>query len=131
MKFQKPPLMTWSGNKISDHNRGPLDISPERIENRKRMANATSRAYIIADKKSFSASWTELPSTSANTVDNFWGAKEMENFYKTGGVFTLLLTEGNGQTSSHLVYFSSFSCTINKRTGKYDRWDVSVELVEV
>lgn len=47
---------------ISDHNRDSLDISIERIEQKKRMANGTMRSYHIADKLTISTSWSMLPS---------------------------------------------------------------------
>lgn len=131
MKFLKPQLMTWSGNKITDHNRSELQIGVERIENRSRMADATSRSYVIADKRTFSVSWTTVPATAAHTVDNFWGAREMENFYDVANIFTLSVTEGDRSVTNYTVYFSSFSSTLVKRAGKYDWWDVSVEMTEV
>ena len=123
--------MTWSGNKITDHNRSSLDIDVERIENRTRMADGTSRSYIIADKKVFSTSWKNVPGDSKHTVDEFWGAKQMENFYKVAGVFTLVIIDGNGSTENYLVYISNFSSSLVKRSGNYDFWDVSVEMTQV
>jgi len=131
VKFLKPQLMTWSGNKITDHNRSELQMSVERIENRARMADGTSRSYVIADKRTFSLSWTTVPGTAAHTVDNFWGAREMENFYNTANVFTLVVLEGDGKIRNYTVYMNNFSSTLVKRAGKYDWWDVSVEMVEV
>lgn len=49
---------------LSDHNRSEISIKPNRIENRKRMANAHMRSYHIADKLSVSTSWSMLPSRS-------------------------------------------------------------------
>jgi hypothetical protein len=49
---------------LSDDNRSPLDFRPERIENRKRMANGRMRSYHIADKMTLSTSWDMLPSRS-------------------------------------------------------------------
>jgi hypothetical protein len=47
---------------LSDHNRGAIDFSTERIEQRKRMVNGTMRSYHIADKLTISTSWSNLPS---------------------------------------------------------------------
>jgi hypothetical protein len=49
---------------LSDDNRSTLDFKPQRIENRKRMANGRMRSYHIADKMSLSTSWEMLPSRS-------------------------------------------------------------------
>lgn len=56
---------------ISDHNRDPLDISTERIEQRQRMANGTMRSYHIADKRTVSTSWGMIPSRSSYVSGNF------------------------------------------------------------
>ena len=47
---------------LSDHNRGSIDVTPQRIEQRKRMINGTMRSYHIADKLNISTSWERLPS---------------------------------------------------------------------
>jgi hypothetical protein len=47
---------------LSDHNRGGLSLSKERIEIRNRMVNGTMRSYHTADKINISCSWTRLPS---------------------------------------------------------------------
>ena len=56
---------------ISDHNRSPIDITTERIEQRQRMANGTMRSYHIADKLSISMSWSMLPSRGFEIIPNF------------------------------------------------------------
>jgi hypothetical protein len=48
----------------SDHNRGEMSISQQRIESRQRMVNGTMRSYHVADKISLSVSWNMLPSRS-------------------------------------------------------------------
>jgi len=56
---------------ISDHNRSPIDISNERIEQRQRMANGTMRSYHIADKLTISMAWSMLPSRGFSVIPNF------------------------------------------------------------
>lgn len=129
--FSINALMEWNNNKISDHNRQPLSVTIERIESSKRMANATMRKYVIADKRSFGTSWEMLPNKSADTVDGFWGADEMEAFFNNNaGAFTLKVTYSNRVTESFTVVFKSFSKTLSKR-GVYDFWNVDVEMEEV
>ena len=53
---------------LSDHNRSEINISPKRIEERKRTINGRMRSYHIADKLSMSWNWTNLPS---RTHDDF------------------------------------------------------------
>jgi hypothetical protein len=47
---------------LSDHNRGEIDVSTERLEQRQRTINGRMRSYHIADKLKFSWSWSLLPS---------------------------------------------------------------------
>ena len=47
---------------LSDHNRGELQFTPIRIEQRQRTINGRMRSYHIADKLSMSLSWNNLPS---------------------------------------------------------------------
>ena len=47
---------------LSDHNRGEIDINTERLEQRQRTINGRMRSYHIADKLSFSWSWSLVPS---------------------------------------------------------------------
>jgi hypothetical protein len=129
--FAKPQIMTWDGNKITDHNRDSLQVEVTRIEEMTRMANGTARKFVIADKRTFSTSWDNLPHSAAYTVDGFWGKNEMENWYNTkSGAFTLKLFYGDGTTGTYTVMMSKFSSTLSKR-GTYDLWKVSVELIEV
>jgi|SRR4051812_30728465 ATP adenylyltransferase/5',5'''-P-1,P-4-tetraphosphate phosphorylase II len=131
MTFVRPRLMRWNGNAITDHNRQQLSVDVERIEKKQRMANGTLRKYIVADKRSFSTSWTMLPKITAKTVDGFWGADAIEEFYNTvSGSFSLELSDGDGETYTYNVMFSDFSKTITKR-GSVDFWEVSVSMEEV
>lgn len=83
-RYARPQGMLWSDNSgtisnnvripngsektdfiiLSDNNRGEMNISQQRIENRQRMINGTMRSYHIADKISISCSWNRLPSRS-------------------------------------------------------------------
>jgi hypothetical protein len=56
---------------VSDHNRGPLDFGVQRIENRQRMVNGRMRSYFIADKRTLTISWQNLPSRSFGSDPNF------------------------------------------------------------
>jgi len=131
MTFTRPRLMRWNGNAVTDHNRQPLAIDVERIEKKQRMANGTLRKYIVADKRSFSTSWNMLPKLTAQTVDGFWGADDIEQFYNTvTGSFSLELSDGDGETYTYNVMFSDFSKTVTKR-GATDFWEISVSMEEV
>ena len=49
---------------LSDHNRGEINFTPQRIEQRQRTINGRMRSYYIADKMNISFSWRDLPSRS-------------------------------------------------------------------
>lgn len=49
---------------LSDHNRGEMSFTPQRIEQRQRTINGRMRSYHIADKITISVSWNLLPSRS-------------------------------------------------------------------
>jgi len=131
MTFSNPRLMRWNGNAITDHNRQPLAIDVERIEKKQRMANGTLRKYIVADKRSFTTSWNMLPKNTSQTVDGFWGADDIEQFYNTvTGSFSLEISDGDAETYTYNVMFSDFSKTISKR-GSVDFWEINVSMEEV
>lgn len=56
---------------LSDHNRGEINFSNERIESRQRTINGRMRSYYIADKLNISWSWNNLPSRSYLTDPDF------------------------------------------------------------
>lgn len=129
--FVKPQLLAFDGNEVTDHNRSPLQISIERIEDKRRMANGTLRKYVVADKRTFNVSWTNLPNSAEHTVDGYWGADEMYTFYSaTLGSFDLTILYDTGNEEVVEVMFQSFSKELSKR-GIYMFYDVSVDLEEV
>jgi hypothetical protein len=95
---------------LSDHNRGPIDFTPNRIEQRQRMINGTMRSYHIADKKTTTIKWTMLPSRSSGvkpdydadgikdssgnlTVDSGAGGAELLEWYENNkGPFWMFLS---------------------------------------
>jgi hypothetical protein len=56
---------------LSDHNRGELQFTPVRIEQRQRTINGRMRSYHIADKLNMSVSWNMLPSRGYSGLANF------------------------------------------------------------
>ena len=56
---------------LSDHNRGDMSFTPQRIEQRQRTINGRMRSYHIADKLQMSVSWNNLPSRSHDANPNF------------------------------------------------------------
>lgn len=56
---------------LSDHNRQPVTMTPQRIEDRKRTINGTMRSYHTADKVNLNTSWNRLPSRAGNEAQSF------------------------------------------------------------
>ena len=64
---------------LSDHNRGPIDVKYNRLEQKERTINGKMRSFFIADKNIFSINWQNLPSRSFNNIANFNSTTGKEN----------------------------------------------------
>lgn len=148
------PIMTWNGTRLSDHGRAPLQQTVERIGTDKRTVNGTLRRQFIKNKKSWSVSWENIPSTNSvsagmKTADGGMSGEQIESFYNTTpGAFRLLLRRGSAigladvnPADSALpfedsnfyvvkVMITDFTKEVSKR-GIVDLWNVSVSLEEV
>lgn len=146
---------------LSDHNRSEISISSERIENRKRMANAHMRSYHLADKLNISMSWNLIPSRAFSgdqtfsasgqymqnlteyTVDGGAGGADLFDWYEnnTGSFYVFVAYDRpsiatydgmSGYAEVYEVFFSSFEFNIIKRgMESHDLWNVSLALEEV
>jgi hypothetical protein len=69
---------------LTDHNRQPLEIQYETIENSSRMANGTMRRFITANKKKIAVSWDNVPAAGGYnfTADANLGAAWLKSFYE-------------------------------------------------
>lgn len=137
---------TW--RKITDHNRAPLAISTERIENKQRMVNGTLRRYVVGKKRTFTCSWDMIPSennvvyggkTGMNTADGGWAGKDIETFHNnTDGSFQMKIRKGTDESKAITdgtievveVMITDFSKDIVKR-GVVDYWNLTIALEEV
>lgn len=150
MAFVRPALISvtapgGSAKSLSDHNRSPLDISYEPIEKSQRTANGTMRKYVVATKRTFTTSWQDLPGMTSQTVDAKMGAMELKKFYEDNfdNSFVFKIYAGSEssptqraaatptETVNTSVFISNFSCTISKRLGGIDFWNVDISFVEV
>ena len=136
---------------ITDDNRSDLQVSLDRIEYRKRMIDGTMRSYHVADKKLFSISWADIPSSASYVSENrttfapgWAGGKEILNWYEnnTDSFYVLLVydtpnPEGTGdipvkyRVETYNVFFESFTYNVKTRGAIYDLWDMSLSLAEV
>jgi hypothetical protein len=136
---------------LSDDNRSDLQIGIQRIEYKKRMINGRMRSYHVADKKTFSVSWSDFPSSASFVSENrqnptlAWGAgKEIVSWHEDHpDSFYLMLVydtpnpEGTGsiplryKVETYNVFFESVTYNIKTRGAIHDHWDLSVSMVEV
>ena len=122
----KGSLLSLNGVQFTEHNRQPLAVSIERIETSQRMANGTMRKYFIADKRTWSTSWTDLPEVAASTVDGKAATSEIEAIYNfQRGSIALIIG-----AVTYYVMFKEFNKTLKKR-GNYNGYDVDITLEEV
>jgi len=134
-----PGIQFFDGSvyqKITDHNRTPIEISFDRIERKSRMVDGTMRKYVVAVKRTFTTSWENVPSKrniagALTTVDNGWSGSEIESFHNTNtGAFNVKFLDGAGNSEIVACMISDFSKTVAKR-GVTDLWNMSITLEEV
>ena len=141
---------------LTDDNRSELQVSTERIEYRKRMINGRMRSYHVTDKRSFSLNWSDLPSSASFISENqdnptlAWGAgKEILNWYENhpDSFYVMFVYDTNNfeteavgnaakvpvrfKTEVYNVFFEDLTYNVKMRNAVYDRWDLSLSLVEV
>lgn len=119
---------------LSDHNRAPVSMTPQRIEQSRRTANGTRRRYFIADKRTFSVDWTDLPHDSTQTVDGGIGAQELSDLYydtNNVGIVELHIAKRDLTTEIVNVHITNFSLVISKRFKDAHYYDVSMDFEEV
>lgn len=130
--------------KLTDHNRSPIDISQELIETQARMANGRMKKYVVAQKNNISVSWSYVPSKTSETVDLNHSAAWLESFYRSNVgspiylkvVASELDSSGNFVTAKtgsevYTVFMNNFSKSIINRTKVSDYVSMSIDFTEV
>jgi hypothetical protein len=144
--------LAGSWQKLTDHNRSPIDISPFLIENQARMANGKMRKYVVTQKHTISVSWDYVPSKTSETADLNYSAAWLESFYKANAGIPIYLkvvsseldpdpalgalpsgTFATAQTGFKVynVFMESFSKSIINRTRLSDYVNMSIDFTEV
>lgn len=132
MIFPVNSILTINGNRVTDHNRKELNVGVNRIETRTRMVDGRMRKYWIADKHTFDITWNDVPFLGSATVDTFWSALEVENFfYSNPPSFPIIISDGKNASKNFTVVFTDFSKVVRKRFPTYDRGDFTIKLEEV
>lgn len=155
MNWKTNPIMEWSVDggttwiKVTDHGRAELNSDVEPIETKQRMVNGTMRKYVVAKKRTFSWTWSNLPDKSTTFLANgTTHGKWLEAFYNSqDGPFLMRMREGSDQDAvtltrngnedatdterTFLVMFSEFSKDVVKRGKAFDLWNVNMAVEEV
>lgn len=130
--FARPSDPGYLTARVTDHNRSPISITKDRIENKQRMVDGTLRKFTVATKRVIKVSWTELPNSDSITVDGFWGANSLRNFYDSHpGDFYVTINYGDSTNDYLRVMFTDFDMKLSKRGIYTDFYDVSLGLEEV
>ena len=123
---------------LSDHNRGPIDIKNNRLEQKERTINGKMRSFYIADKNTFSVSWQNLPSRSFSNLANFnnsTGAKDagLDNYTVDGGAGGNELLDWylNHKGSFYLFIAYDNYIKLKDQNNTYNRLGEYQEVVEV
>lgn len=126
------------GYALTEHNRRPIVIDFQQIEQVKRMATGLMRKFHIGVKRTISVSWEMVPSNSTMTVDGKYGATQIRSLYTSGqnGV-TVTLTYNTGSTETFVCFFTTANFELVKRNVKANSdstaqefWNVSITLEE-
>lgn len=142
---------TWY--KLTDHNRGDINVTPELIQTESRMANGTLKKYVIAQKDKIGTSWSYVPSKTSECVDGNKGAAWLESFYKANvGIpvyIKVIASEittdptrgtvpddfyfkpGTEGSKTYNVFISNFSKRIINRTKLSDYVSMDIEFTEI
>lgn len=161
MAWTTNSIMSWrtpgSGTivRLSDHGRSPLSEDWERIETKTRMVDGTLRRYSVSKKRTWSCSWSGLPSSNnivngLHTVDGGMSGEDIEVWVNTVNVpFRMILRRGSAidlatpnpadgllPYSDANFYIANVMITeydkeVSKRGRLADLWDVSITLEEV
>jgi len=141
-----------SWQKLTDHNRNPIEITPFIIESQARMANGKMRKYVVAQKNNISVSWSYVPSKTSETADLNYSAAWLESFYKSNAGLPIYLkvvsseldpdpaigslptgTFATAQTGFKVynVFIESFNKSIINRTRLSDYVDMTIDFAEI
>lgn len=122
---------------LPDHNRSPIDMKTERLEQRRRMVNGRMRSFHLADKRSISVSWDMLPSRISDNLPLFdpttgnIDASAGKNYVVDQGAGAVdILDWYENHTGSFFVFLAYDK--LNNFNGKdYDRLNEYNEVIEM
>jgi hypothetical protein len=121
---------------LSDHNRGDISISANRLENKKRMINGHMRSYHIADKVNISFSYNLLPSRSYDGDPEFDTSgiatvPGLSEYTADGGAGGAELLDWYNSNPGSFYIFLSYDKPQNFTVGIYNSLDKYSDVLEV
>lgn len=124
-------LITLDGIRLTDQGRTPLEVSRDERSIEVELANGDLKKYVKGVKKTFSMTWAWLPDSDDDTIDGHAARHTIaSNFASSGNSHELMLEAEDGFVEMYIVYISSYSETLKRRTPNGAFWDVSLELKE-
>lgn len=124
---------------LSDHSRSPLSVTYDTVENSQRMADGTTRKYVIANKKVLSCSWEMLPTVKTQVVDGNSSALEMKRFFEINYPYDMTMSlyykRNNSSDSSYVetinVFWNTMTFDVMKRYRNFDYWNITADFTEI
>ena len=137
MILPRGSIIKFDGKPVSEHNRAQFEIGQDPIQSDRRMIDGTLRRQFIANKQTYSASWSMLPTNVTSLADSLtpdiMGGQDIIDFYENNpGDFILEINTPEGTYISKRVMFDSFNQTVVKRSPNgFNFVDISLTLKEV
>lgn len=135
----KGSLITINSTALSEHNRGPAQISYEIIAISDRTITGTMRRQSLVDKRTLSVSWERLPALDGQTADGKAGRNTIKGIVDTATTVSITpltvsfyeVNSSNVQVAVNIQMFvDNYSEELIKRFS-YQHWNVTLSLVEV
>jgi hypothetical protein len=124
---------------LSDHNRSPISIATQRIEQRQRTINGRMRSYHVSDKLVISMSWSMLPSRRYSEDPRFNPITGLSDKYNTQEEYTVdggaggvdLLDWYEHHQGPFFMFLSYDKYTNMPGEGMFDKLQMYNQVVEV
>jgi hypothetical protein len=135
LTLPKGSLVKLNSTELSEHNRAQFVIAFIPIKTDNVTATGKTRRYFVAEKRTFSTSWTFLPAIDTQTVDGKAGRNSLKAFYDAniGTTVTLTYKEVNSSNIQTdvvvMVFIEEYQETLTKRWGA-QYWDITLSLIE-
>jgi len=129
------PAAIWlDSHPLTDQGRAPVEVTREEIFVENELANASKRRYFKGVKESWSLSWTMLPDSSVNTIDQKAARNDIRTILgNQGKSYTLRFYNNKQNFTQYNVFCESYDESLFRRdpVSNIFLWDVNLSLVEI